>query len=130
MATPQMNRSVTDVLQNIVVNLQQIVRAEFRLAKVELTEKAQQAVRPARLLGTGGVLAIYGVGFMLLAATYALALVIPRWAAALGVGVVLMLIGGVLVSSGRKGLKRIDPTPDRTVESLKENVQWAKEQIK
>lgn len=130
MATPQTQRTVADVLQNIVSNLQQIVRAEFRLAKVELQDKAGQAAKPAGLLGTGAALACYGVGFVFLGIVYALALAIPQWAAALVVGVFLTLVGAAFVFAGRKGLKKITPTPDRTVETLKENVQWAKEQMK
>lgn len=129
MATPS-QRTVFDVLQDIVSNLQEIIRSEFRLAKVELKEKAQRAAKPAAVMGVGAVVAFYGVGFVLLAAVYALSLVIPLWAAALIVGVVLAIIGGALLSFSRKALKEIDPVPEKTVQTVKENVQWTKDRIK
>lgn len=129
MATPS-QRTVFDVLQDIVSNLQEIIRSEFRLAKVELKEKAQRAAKPAAVMGVGAVVAFYGVGFVLLAAVYALSLVIALWAAALIVGVVLAIIGGALLSFSRKALKEIDPVPEKTVQTVKENVQWTKDRIK
>jgi membrane protein len=131
MATPlQTQRSVSDVLQDIIGNLQQIVRDEFRLAKVEVEGKARRAARPASILAAGAVLGLYGLGFLLLAAVYGLSLVIAPWLAALLVGAVLALVAAILVGSGRSRLKQIDPVPEKTVQSMKENVQWTKEQTK
>lgn len=83
MATPQTQRTVADVLQHVVANIQQIIRDEFRLAKTELKEKATQASKPASILATGMVLGLYALGFLLLAAVYALSMVMPHWRAAL-----------------------------------------------
>jgi uncharacterized membrane protein YqjE len=130
MATPQTQRSVSDVLQDIVGNLQQIIRNEFRLARVEIEEKAARAKQPATILASGVVIGLYGFGFLLLALVYVLSLVIAPWLAALLVGVVLAIAAAILVASGRNGLKQVDPVPEKTVQTVKENVQWAKEQIK
>jgi len=130
MATPQTQRSVPEVLQDIVSNLQEIIRSEFLLAKTELKEEAKQAAKPVTTLGAGLVFGIYGMDFLLLAATYALALVMPVWLAALLVGTGLAIVALALMSSSGKKLKRINPTPDKTIQSLEENVQWAKHQIK
>jgi uncharacterized membrane protein YqjE len=123
-------RTVFDVLQDIVGNIREIIRGEFSLAKIEVREKAQKASGPARTLVTGALLGLYGLGFLLLAAMFGLSLVLPQWLAALIVGAVLAIIAGILVSLGRAALKQIDPVPEKTVQSVKENVQWAKEQIK
>ncbi|MGB2636986.1 MAG: phage holin family protein [Candidatus Acidiferrum sp.] len=130
MATPQTQRSVSDVLQDIVGNLQQIIRNEFRLARVEIKEKAARAKQPATILASGVVIGLYGFGFLLLALVYALSIVIPTWLAALLVGVVLVIAAAILVASGCNALKQVDPVPEKTVQTVKENVQWAKEQIK
>jgi membrane protein len=131
MASPsQTQRSVSDVLQDIIGNLQQIVRDEFRLAKADVEDKARRAARPASILAAGAVLGLYGLGFLLLAGVYGLSLVIAPWLAALLVGAVLAIVAAILVSSGRTRLKQIDPVPEKTVQSMKENVQWTKEQIK
>jgi uncharacterized membrane protein YqjE len=130
MATPQTQRSVANVLQDIVANLQQIIRSEFRLARVEIKEKADRAKQPAIILASGVVVGLYGFGFLLLAAVYALSLVMAAWLAALLVGIVMAIAGAILVSSGRNALKQVDPVLEKTVQTVKENVEWAKEQIK
>jgi uncharacterized membrane protein YqjE len=130
MATPQTQRSVPEVLQDIVGNLQEIVRSEFRLAKTELKEEAAKAAKPAATFGVGLVLGFYGIGFLLLASVYALSRVMAGWLAALLVGMILGIIAIALLSSSGKKLKRVNPTPDKTLRSLQENVQWAKHSIK
>jgi uncharacterized membrane protein YqjE len=130
MATPQTQRSFPEVLQDIVGNLQEIVRSEFRLAKTELKEEAAKAAKPAATFGVGLVFAFYGIGFLLLAAIYGLSMVMAGWLAALLVGTTLAIVAIALMSSSGKKLKRVNPTPDKTIQSLEENVQWAKHQIK
>jgi len=127
---PQPQRKVSDVLQDIVGNIQQIIRSEVVLAKVEVKEKAQKASKPAAVLATGTILGLYGLGFLLLAAVYGLSLVMAPWLAALIVGGVLATASGILVAKSRTALKQIDPVPTKTVQAVKENVQWAKHRIK
>jgi hypothetical protein len=130
MSTPQMQRTVPELLGNIVDNIQQIIRSEFRLAKAELQEKASRASKPATTLGAGILLGLYGLGFLLLAAVYALSTVMAVGLAALTVGGVLALVSVALVTSSAKKLKALNPAPERTIQTLEENVQWAKDQIK
>jgi hypothetical protein len=130
MSTPQVQRTVPELLGNIVENLQQIIRSEFTLAKVELQEKASAASKPATALGVGFLLGVYGLGFLLLAAVYALSSVMPAGFAALIVGGVLAVVSAALVTSSVKILKSLRPAPEKTIQTLKEDVQWAKEQIR
>jgi uncharacterized membrane protein YqjE len=130
MATPQTQRSVPEVLQDIVGNLQEIIRSEFRLAKTELKEEAAKAAKPAASFGVGLVMGFYGIGFLLLASVYGLSTVMAGWLAALLVGTILAIVAIALMSSSGKKLKRVNPTPDKTIQSLEENVQWAKHHIK
>jgi uncharacterized membrane protein YqjE len=130
MATPQTHRSVPEVLQDIIGNLQEIVRSEFRLAKTELKEEAARAAKPAATFGLGLVLGFYGIGFLLLAFVYGLSTVMAGWLAALLVGTILAIVAIALMSSSGKKLKRVNPTPDKTIQSIEENVQWAKHPIK
>jgi uncharacterized membrane protein YqjE len=128
MALP--DRSLSDILQDTIRNVQEIVRSEVRLAKTELREEAVKAKSSAMLLGVGAVTAIFAAMFLLLTAVYALALVMPSWAAALIVGTTLAVIATVMVTTSVKRLKQIHPTPERTVETIKENVEWAKQHVK
>lgn len=130
MATPQMQRSVPEVLQDIVGNLQEIIRSEFRLAKAELKEEALRASKPVAKFGMGLVFGFYGIGFLLLSSVYGLSTVMAGWLAALLVGTILAIVAIALMSSSGKKLKRVNPTPDKTIRSLEENVQWAKHPIK
>jgi uncharacterized membrane protein YqjE len=104
MSTPQTQRTVPELFGNIVNNIQQIVRSEFRLAKVELQEKASEASKPAATLGLGFMLGLYGLGFLLLAAVYALSMVMAAGFAALIVCGVLAIVAVVLITSSVKKL--------------------------
>jgi uncharacterized membrane protein YqjE len=130
MAAPQMQRSVPEILEDIASNLTQLVQAEFRLAKSELKEGAERVAGPGATLGAGAVLAFYGFGFLLLAAVHALSLVMAGWLAALIVGGVLAVAAGILIGAGGTKLRRVNLIPDKTMRTLEEDVQWAKQQIK
>ena len=130
MSTLSTQRSVPEVLQDIATNLQEIIRSEFKLAKAEVKIAGATATRPAGVLLAGLALGLYGGGFLLLAIVHGLSLVIPAWLSALIVGVVLALASVAMVLSGGRKLKNIDPTPDRALRNLEENVQWAKHQSK
>jgi uncharacterized membrane protein YqjE len=124
------DRSLSDILRDAIRNLQEILRSEVRLAKTEIGEEVAKAKSSTLLLGVGGVTAILAVSFLLLTAVYALALVMPTWAAALIVGAALAVVAAILLTTGRKRFKEIHPTPERTVDTMKENVEWAKQQVR
>jgi uncharacterized membrane protein YqjE len=123
-------RSLTDVLQDIVRNVQEIVRSEIRLARTEIREEVAKAKSSTALLGAGAVTALFGALFLLLTIVHALSLVMPSWAAALIVGATLAVTAAVTLTAGVKRFKLIHPTPERTVESIKENVEWARQHTK
>jgi hypothetical protein len=120
-------RSLPEVLQDIVGNIRDLLRSEIRLAKTEMVEQASVAGRAAGMLGAGALMAVYGLCFTLAAAALALAIVLEPWLAALIVGVASGIIGALLIQAGRKRLKRVEPAPRRAIESVKENLQWAKQ---
>ena len=86
------DRSLSDILQDTIRNVQEIVRSEVRLAQIEIWEEVAKAKSSTLLLGAGAVTAIFAVLFLLLTAVYALALVMPSWAAALIVGAALAVV--------------------------------------
>jgi apolipoprotein N-acyltransferase len=122
-------RSIADVLQDILRNIQEIVRSEVRLAKSELGDEFTKVKASAPLLVVGAVAGPLAAFFLAWAAFYALALVLPQWGAALIVAGVLAIVGGITMSAGVKALQRVQP-PEQTIASVKENVQWAEQQIK
>lgn len=122
-------RSIPEILQDVLTNIQDIVRAEVRLAKAELGEELNRARSGGLLIGVGAVAAIFGALFLLLACVYALGLVIPDWAAALIVAAAVSVAAAVTLGLGLKRLKTIQAAP-KTAASLKENVRWAKQLTK
>jgi uncharacterized membrane protein YqjE len=124
------DRSLSDVLQDIVHNVQEIVRSEVRLAKTEIWEETAKAKSSALWLGVGALTAVFATFFLLLTVVYALALVMPSWTAALIVGAPLALAGTLILNAGVSRFKQIHPTPERTIETIKENVEWVKQHNK
>jgi hypothetical protein len=120
------NRPISAVLRDIVANIQDIVRSEMRLARTELTEGLTKSKSAAIWLGAGILLLAFSVLFVLLAAVYALSLVLPGWMAALIVGAGVGLIAALCVGLGIKRFKTVRAAP-KTAATVKENVEWAKQ---
>ena len=122
-------RSIPEILQDALGNIQDIVRAEVRLAKAELGEDLNRARAGGLLIGVGAVAAIFSALFLLLACVYALGLVMPNWAAALVVAAAVAVAAAATLTRGLKRLKTIQAAP-KTAATLKENVRWAKQLTK
>lgn len=121
-------RSISDVLQDIVGNVQAIVRSEVRLARSEIVTELDKVKAAAPMLIVGSVTALLALLFLAWTVVYALSFVVPMWAAALIVTVLLAIIGGIAITAGIAKLRQVNP-PERTIKSVKENVQWAKQQV-
>ena len=123
------DRTISAVLHDIVGNIQDIVRCEIRMAKTELTEELGKSRSAGVLVGIGALMLAFSALFLLLAAVYALSLLVPEWAAALivsaGVGATAALCFGV----GIKRFKAVRAAP-KAVASMKEKVEWAKQLTK
>jgi uncharacterized membrane protein YqjE len=123
-------RSISSLLKDIVGNLQQIIRAEVRLAKVEVAEELTKGKQAMVLLAIGGLFGAMALAFLLLGAVYLLAHVVQPWVSAVLVALGAATIGGALIAVGARRLKRITLPPARTVTSVQENIQWAKAQAR
>ena len=120
-------RPVSAVLHDIAGNLENIVRAELRLAKKEITQEAGKATAGVVMVVAGAMmLGIAGI-FLLLAIAYALSLVMPAWAAALIVAGGEAIMAAIFVGVGIKRIRATRAVP-RTRATLQENVEWAKQQ--
>lgn len=124
------SRPIADVLQDIVGNVQKIVRAEVKLAKAEVKGEASKAGRAAGMMAAGAVSAIYALGLLLLTILFALAQIMALWLAALILFVLLAVVTAILLGIGRKRFRAVHATPEKTVETMKENVEWVKRQTK
>ena len=125
------DRSLGDLFSDLARDTGTLVRQEVELAKTELSQKASRAARDIGVLAVGGLVAY--AGFLALLAAVTLGLVaagLDAWLAALLVGGVVGAVGAVLVRRGLGALKREELAPRQTVETLKEDAQWAKDQAK
>jgi lipopolysaccharide export LptBFGC system permease protein LptF len=124
-------RPLGELLKQLSEETSRLVHQELELAKAELTQKGRQAGMGAGLFGAAGV-----IGFLALAALttcfiLALDAVLPAWLAALLVAVVYGAIAAVLAVRGRAKVKQaVPPVPEQTIETVKEDLQWAKTQTK
>jgi uncharacterized membrane protein YqjE len=122
-------RGIADILKDTVSNIQDIIRSEIQLGKIEIKEELSKAKAAGVMFGAAASLAFFGLGFCLLCIVYALALVLPAWAAAMIVGVAALLIGGILFSVGRARWGKVK-IPEKTVFTVKEDIAWMRSQSK
>jgi hypothetical protein len=133
-AEPQENplreESMGALFKQLSEDLSTLVRQELSLARAEMTEKGKRAGVGAGLLGGGGVVGLLALGSLTACLIAALATGMETWLAALIVTVVYAAVAGVLALSGKNRVaEAAPPAPEQTVETVKEDVQWAKTQL-
>ncbi len=108
-----------------------LVRQEVSLAKTELSQKASRVGKDVGFLALGGAVAYAGFLAVVAAVIIGLAaLGLPWWLSALLVGLVVAGLGYLLVQKGLSDIKKADLAPRQTMETLKEDARWAKEQTR
>jgi uncharacterized membrane protein YqjE len=125
------DRSLGELLKQLSEQTTQLVHQELELAKAELTQKGKQAGKGAGLFGGAGALGLAGLGALTACFILALNAVMPAWLAAMIVAVVYGIIAYVLVKQGQAKMKAAGPpVPEQTIETVKEDVEWAKTQMR
>ncbi|HKU73314.1 MAG TPA: phage holin family protein [Pyrinomonadaceae bacterium] len=124
------NRPLGELFGDLAAEMSNLVRQEVALAKVEVGQKAKYVGRNVGYLVVGGAVAYAAALAIIAAIIMLLARVMPHWGASLLVGVVVAIIGWLLIGKALTALQQTDLTPRETVETLKEDATWMKEQIK
>jgi hypothetical protein len=124
------NRSLGELFSELAQETSTLVRQEVTLAKTEMSQKASRAGKHIGVLAAGGAVAYAGLLAILAGVIVLLDNVMPLWASALLVGVVVGVVGYFLVRRALDALKREDFAPRETMETLKEDNQWAREQTR
>lgn len=120
-----------ELVSQLTAQVSDLVRDELRLAQAELTQKGKRVGIGAGLAGAAGVVALFGLGGLVLAVIAALALVLPGWAAALIVGGFLCMLAGLLALVGIGQVKRgVPPVPEQAIASTKRDIDTVKESAK
>jgi hypothetical protein len=126
----QQERSISELFGQLTQDMTLLVRQEIQLARTEMSEKLSRFTTNLLSVGAGGFVAYLG-GLALVAALVLAIRDLANISLALSsliVGAILAIVGYVMLQRGLKELKRVDLAPRRTVETLKDDVQWAKEQ--
>jgi Putative Actinobacterial Holin-X, holin superfamily III len=123
-------RSLLDVLTDIFVNLEDIVRSELRLARAELATELGSVRWSVLGLGIATVAGILSVQFLLLSGMYALRFVLTPWGAALVMAGAAALVSMLTFLICVRGLRARQDLAPRTTKSIKENLEWAQASIK
>lgn len=130
-AVLKQERSVGELVGELSSDLSLLMRQEVALAKAEMSQKMAVAAKEGGKVAVGGLLAWIGALALTAAVIAGLhAIGVALWLSALIVGVIYAAVGFVMLKSGIDGLKKAPPKPERTVQTLKDDVNWAKEQIR
>jgi putative superfamily III holin-X len=116
-----------ELVKQLSNQVSSLVRQEVQLAKAEAAEKGKKAGVGAGIFGGAGVAGLLALGSLTAFLILVLALAIPAWASALLVTALWAAVAGVLALQGRNKLREMGkPVPEKTVETVKEDVQWLK----
>ena len=119
-------RSLGEIVQEVMRDLGEVIRGEARLARAEMREKISRASKSGVWFGGAALCGVMGFAALVFAAISALALFVSTWGAALIVGAFLLCIAGAMFLGGRAKVKELTPVPERTLQTLKDDVEWAK----
>ena len=125
------DRSLGELLKQLSEQTTRLVHQELELAKAELQQKGKEAGAGAGMFGGAGALGLAALGALTACFILALNAIMPAWLAALIVAVVYGIIAFVLVKQGQAKMKAAGPpVPEQTIETVKEDVEWAKTQMR
>jgi uncharacterized protein YacL len=127
MSTDPQSRSISELTKELTEQTSRLAQKEIDLAKAELTVKARQIGIGAGAFGGAGLVAVLALGALVATVILLLGTLMNAWVAALIVTVVLAAIAGALALMGKAKVRQASPpTPEQTIETVKEDVQEAK----
>jgi fatty acid desaturase len=118
--------SLGQLVGELTEDLSRLMRQELELAKAELRQEATKAGKAAGMLGAAGFAGYMAAVLLSLTLVFGLAILIGLGWAALVIAALWAIAGFILFTKGRERLRQVSPKPDRTVETLKEDAEWAR----
>ena len=122
------DQSIGELLGELYQGATQVISLEIELAKTELSQKASRVGKNVGFLAAGGAIAYAGFLALIFAIIAILATFMYTWLAALIVAILVLAAGGALVMIGLKTLQQESISPQRTLETLKEDKEWMSDQ--
>lgn len=127
----EQERSTGELIKQASEQISALVRDELRLAQLEMTRKGKRAGMGIGMLGSAGLIALYGLGCLIACLIIAISGVLAAWLAALIVGAALLAVAGVVAVAGKGQLqKAAPPVPEETVSSVKADIGEIKEKAR
>src|SRR5215204_4432939 len=124
--TDPRERGLGELVKDLASQTSTLVRQEIKLAQAEVTQKGKVAGKGAGMLAGAAVAGLLALGALTAALIALLDTFMATWVAALIVMALWAIVAAVLAKSGQKSLQRATPPAPQTVETVKEDIQWAK----
>jgi uncharacterized membrane protein YqjE len=121
--------SIGSLISGLVQDLQEMVRGEITLARAEVRDDLSTASKGLSSLAGAALVGVTGFIFLMLGVTYLLNQYMRMWIAAGAVGIALLVIAAIFARIGKSRLSATSLKPDQTIDSLKEDREWAKQQM-
>jgi len=122
-------RPISSIIEDVLRHVGEILRSEIRLVQTEVKQDFRDVKHAGSYLLAASVAGLFALGFLLLAAVYGLSTIMAPWLAAITVGGVVGIVGVVLLTKGLHLLKTTSMTPDRTIQSMEDNLKWFKKHV-
>src|SRR3954452_7477609 len=122
------DRGIGELVKELASQTSPLVRQEIKLAQVEVTQRGKLAGKGVGILAGAAVAALLGLGAFTALLVIALDSFLPLWLAALIVTLLWFVVAAALGMSGKKALQAATPPAPQTVETVKEDIEWAKTQ--
>ena len=121
-------RGIGELVKDLASQTSTLVRQEIQLAQAEVTQKGKLAGKGAGMLAGAAVFGLLALGALSAALIALLDTFMATWVAALIVMVLWLIVAFVLAKAGQKSLQQATPPAPQTVETVKEDIEWAKTQ--
>lgn len=129
MTTTRDEQSLGELFSDLSQQTSTLVKKEIELARHEVTRSVTTLGKDAAMIAVGGVIAYAGAIVVLIGLGWLLATIgLPVWLAFVLVGAIVVAIGAFLAWRAIQEMKKVSVVPERTVETVKEDVEWAKDQ--
>jgi len=129
-AAPRSDRSTIELVRAIAQDSSTLVRKELELARLEIKEAAMARAKGAAAFGAAAFMGMLAFIFLAITAAVALDIVLPKWLAWLIEGGAFLVLAGMAAMFGLRKMKRPSMKPEETVRTVKEDVEWARAQLK
>ncbi len=123
------NRSLGELFSELSADMSELLQKEVALAESEMMAKVSKIAGGATMAASGGMLAYAGVILLLIATSFFLTQWMAFWIASGLVAIVTLVVGLIVLQVGRGRMKEVSLAPEQTIDSLKADAKWAKEQV-